>query len=241
MPLMPAAPRRPKARLIRVAGAALLVIIVVVAARQLLLSSHEDGSVAASASASPSVCANEPPKFIRSKFLRSEPYAMSIDPSRKSEVRLATSCGTMLIKLFPKQSPIAVNNFANLAKDAWYTGTYFFRIVKDLDIIQAGDPSGTGTRGPGYTIPDDAPNGLHYEIGSVVMWRGDTPDSAGAQFLIITGPEGLADLPPGLTVFGKLADTASLQVAQKIQSVPVEGDAPLEKVWLLGVHVEENP
>jgi len=236
-------PRRSNVRRLLAAAACLvfLAIIVVIGFHRFPGARRGAGVPTTSPSEPASVCADNPPRVVRAKFLRSAPYPTSIDPRRNYEVRLATSCGTMYLKLFPKQSPIAVNNFVNLAKHQWFTGTYFFRIVKDLGIIQAGDPTGTGSTGPGYTIPDDAPNGLHYQVGSVVMWRGGAPDSAGSQFFIITDPDGLGELPHGLTVFGQLREDASLQVARKIQSVPVQGDKPLEKVWILGARAEERP
>src|SRR5436190_20639343 len=118
---------------------------------------------------------------------------------------MATSCGVLTIDLLPGKSPVAVNNFVNLANAHWYNGMSFFRISKNPDFVQAGDPTGTGTGGPGYTISSDLPNGLKYAVGSVAMVNGQN-GKAGSQFMIITGDEGLSALPHGLTVLGRSGD-----------------------------------
>jgi peptidyl-prolyl cis-trans isomerase B (cyclophilin B) len=190
-------------------------------------------------SKAPPLCANEAPKFMLSKYLRDKPYPMSIDPSTNYRARIATSCGTMYIDLLPGQSPNAVNNFVNLSKAHWFNAEYFFRISKDPDYVRVGDPTGTGEGGPGYAIPGDPPGDRGYDVGALAMWN-DENGRAGSQFIIITGPDMLDQLPPGLTVFGTLSDDASLRVAQKIDSVPTRDDVPVEKVWILGVRIDEK-
>ncbi len=198
------------------------------------------GRPEASPSKPPAVCADKPPALVRAKFLREQPYPMSIDPDATYDIRIVTSCGTLYGTLLPKQAPIAVNNFVSLAMDHWYQATYFHRIDKGLDVIEGGDPRADGTGGPGYTIDDDPGGQVLYQVGSLVMAGDGSPDSAGSRFFIITGPDGLDLIPPGQTVFGQLVGDTSLQVARKIGSVAVEGDTPLEKVWILSIRIDEK-
>jgi cyclophilin family peptidyl-prolyl cis-trans isomerase len=152
---------------------------------------------------------------------------MTIDPNAGYEAEVATSCGTMLIRLLPKNAPIAVNNFVHLAQDDFYTGQIFHRIDPLLGVIQAGDPAcptsvqTCGTGGPGYTIKDEFHNGLTPHVGTVAMASAGTPNSSGSQFEIIAGKSQF-QLPPERTIFGELVDRHSFQVAKLILSVPTK-------------------
>ena len=222
--------RTPKWWATRVGGAALGVIVVaalVISAR----SSSTDFAVGTPAPpvASPHdwVCDNASPPLLDMKVTRTTPYPMTIDRNATYEAEVSTSCGTMLIKLFPQQAPIAVNNFVNLAEDGFYVGLIFHRIDKSLGIIQAGDPGcpvsvgSCGKGGPGYTIPDEFPNGLKPKVGTVAMASAGTPDSSGSQFEIVAG-KSLYTMPKERTIFGELVGRHSFQVAKLILSVPTK-------------------
>src|SRR5207244_3707802 len=119
----------------------------------------------------------------------SGPPPLRIDQSKTYLATFQTSCGDITIKLLAKTAPITVNNFMFLAKHGYFDGTYFHRIADAIDVIQGGDPTGTGKGGPGYTIPDELPGGAKYGTGVVAMANAG-PNTGGSQFFIITGPNG---------------------------------------------------
>ena len=115
----------------------------------------------------------------------SAPPAMVIDPAQQIyTAELMTNYGPMTWQLLPQASDVAVNSFICLARAGYYDNAPFHRIVDDF-VIQGGDPTGTGTGGPGYTIPD-TPNVGDYSAGMVTMARTGAPNSSGSQFFINT-------------------------------------------------------
>lgn len=194
------------------------------------LGSRESASDAPSqtASATPSplvpVCDNHGPSVIDMREARTKPYPMSIDVDSTYLAEISTSCGTMLVKLFPGNAPSTVNNFVNLARDDFFRGMVFHRIDRSLGIIQSGDPAcpvseKCGLGGPGYTIPDEFRNGLEAHLGSVFMASAGTPNSSGSQFEIIAEDAGVT-VPVQRTVFGQLVGRHSRDIARIILSVP---------------------
>lgn len=110
--------------------------------------------------------------------------AMVIDPTQVYTAELVTNYGTMTWQLLPQASDVAVNNFVCLSRAGYYDGAPFHRIVDNF-VIQGGDPTGTGTGGPGYTLPDQPVVG-DYSTGMVTMARTAAPNSSGSQFFINT-------------------------------------------------------
>jgi peptidyl-prolyl cis-trans isomerase B (cyclophilin B) len=111
------------------------------------------------------------------------PPPMSIDPAKKYSATLETSSGTIVVDLFPKDAPKTVNNFVFLARDGFYDGTVFHRVIADF-MIQGGDPTGSGRGGPGYRFEDetkDSPN--KHKAGSLAMANAG-PNTNGSQFFI---------------------------------------------------------
>jgi len=214
-----------------VAVVGLLGMAVVAASVISARSSKDSESVAQASSPSPPppvpVCKNLSPPALAMKVARDGPYPMTINRDASYEAEVTTSCGTLRIKLFPKQAPIAVNNFVNLAEDDFFTGLVFHRIDRALGIVQSGDPlcpgdpQDCGTGGPGYTIKDEFPNGLKAKMGTVAMASAGTPNSSGSQFEIVAGKSDLK-LPPERTIFGQLVGEHSRQVASLILSVPTK-------------------
>src|SRR6266403_3431555 len=84
----------------------------------------------------------------------SNPPAMAIDPNKKYTATLTTSRGAIVCELFAKEAPRTVNNFVFLAREKFYDGTVFHRVIPDF-MIQGGDPTGTGRGGPGYRFEDE--------------------------------------------------------------------------------------
>ena len=107
--------------------------------------------------------------------------AMNINQDATYRVTLGTSKGEIVMELDPKLAPITVNNFVNLARDGYYTGLTFHRVVPDF-VIQGGCPEGTGTGGPGYRFDDEPVTG-EYVLGAVAMANAG-PNTNGSQFFI---------------------------------------------------------
>ena len=111
------------------------------------------------------------------------PPAMSIDPSNTFTATFETSRGRIVVDLFPKDAPNTVNNFVFLAKDGFYDGTKFHRVIPDF-MIQGGDPEGTGRGGPGYKFADELKNNPRkHQRGSLSMANAG-PNTNGSQFFI---------------------------------------------------------
>src|SRR5436853_4320779 len=101
----------------------------------------------------------------------SPPPPMSIDPAGKFTATFDTSKGKIVCELFAKDAPKTVNNFVFLAREGFYDGLKFHRVIKDF-MIQGGDPNGDGSGGPGYTIPSEAKDNPHkHQTGSLAMAR----------------------------------------------------------------------
>ncbi len=147
-----------------------------------------------------------------------------------------TTEGEIVIELDPERAPLTVNNFVYLARYHYYDGTTFHRVIEDF-VIQGGDPTGDppGTGGPGYTIDEEVPEPGEYQLGSFVMAKRNPPSTTGAQFFIVTGPDGEA-LPNQYSLFGQV--TEGLDVATAIQSVETAvGDQPVEDVIINSVTI----
>jgi len=135
------------------------------------------------------------------------PPAMQIDPSRQYLATLDTEKGKIVIELLPRDAPITVNNFVFLARQGFYDGVTFHRVLKDF-MAQGGDPTGTGRGGPGYFIPNENDSAKFDRPGLLAMANSGR-DRNGSQFFI-TFKE-LPHLNGGYTIFGRV--TSGLEVA----------------------------
>jgi peptidyl-prolyl cis-trans isomerase B (cyclophilin B) len=128
---------------------------------------------------------------------------MSIDVNKRYTARLATSHGDIVCELFSRDAPRTVNNFVFLARDKFYDGTVFHRVIANF-MIQGGDPEGSGRGGPGYRFPDEcAGNPNKHQVGSLSMANAG-PDTNGSQFFIT---HVVTDWLDGKhTVFGKVLE-----------------------------------
>jgi peptidyl-prolyl cis-trans isomerase B (cyclophilin B) len=142
---------------------------------------------------------------------------------KKPELVVETNCGSFTIKLDPKASPKTVASVAGLAEAGFYDDTTFHRIVPGF-VIQGGDPTATGTGGPGYSTVDTPSESTRYTNGVVAMAKTPTepPGTSGSQFFIVTGAD--IGLPPEYAVIGKV--TEGLDVVTKIGKL---GDAATEE------------
>ena len=145
---------------------------------------------------------------------------------------LHTNHGAIAIELFDDDAPKTVGNFTKLSRDGFYDGVIFHRVIPDF-MIQGGDPTGTGTGGPGYTFEDEI-NPTKVERGALAMANAG-PNTNGSQFFIVT-----AGACPWLdgkhTVFGRV--TSGMDVVDKIVELPRDaGDKPKEKAAIERVEV----
>jgi peptidyl-prolyl cis-trans isomerase B (cyclophilin B) len=158
--------------------------------------------------------------------------------STGTTVTIGTQYGDIVIQLFDQTSPVAAQNFANLAEAGFYNGLGFHRIVPGF-VIQGGDPEGTGGGGPGYTIEDERVVG-DYVRGIVAMARTSAPNSEGSQFFICL--DDLTQRLPksgGYAIFGTVI--SGMDAVDAIAAVPLggtSGESPLTPVVMTEVTVQ---
>jgi len=152
-------------------------------------------------------------------------------------VTITTDLGTMMLKIQGDLSPIAAGNFVALADCGFYDGVVFHRVVPRF-VIQGGDPSGTGTGGPGYTIQDE-PVTTQYSRGTVAMARTQAPNSVGSQFFIVLDDEARSSLEAANTyqIIGSV--TAGMETADAIAAA-ADAELPSDPVAMNDVSVS-NP
>jgi cyclophilin family peptidyl-prolyl cis-trans isomerase len=165
---------------------------------------------------------------------------MSLDKNKQYAATIKTNLGDIVIQLFSKDAPLAVNNFVFLARQGFYDGVKFHRIVKGF-VIQGGDPKGTGTGGPGYQFGDERVT-KDYVKGTLAMANAG-PNTNGSQFFICLANLS-GQLPKNYTIFGLV--TSGLDIVQKIENVPTKlgGDgaksSPTVDVHMDSVTIEET-
>jgi peptidylprolyl isomerase/peptidyl-prolyl cis-trans isomerase B (cyclophilin B) len=132
-------------------------------------------------------------------------------------------------------APKTVNSFVFLARYHYFDGIVFHRIIPGF-VLQGGDPTGTGTGGPGYKFADELPQAGRYQVGSLAMANAG-PNTNGSQFFVISGPDGVR-LPPQYALFGEAV--SGLDVVEKINAVGTRSGAPKERVVIERVTIEEK-
>ena len=166
------------------------------------------------------------------------PPAMTIDKTKTYTATMYTTAGVITFDLFASEDPITVNNFVFLARDGFYAGVKFHRIIKGF-MVQSGDPLGTGAGGPGYTFKDE-PVTRNYVRGTLAMANAG-PNTNGSQFFIIHQDY---PLPKQYTIFGIAA--SGLDALDKIANTPVtlnsfgEASKPLQDVMIQRIEIAEK-
>jgi cyclophilin family peptidyl-prolyl cis-trans isomerase len=150
----------------------------------------------------------------------SSPPPMTIDQNKQYTATIKTNYGDIEVQLFPKDAPVTVNSFVFLARQGFFNGVKFHRVVKGF-VIQGGDPTGTGTGSPGYRFADEKIT-RDYIAGTLAMANAGA-DTNGSQFFI-TLSDLSGKLPKKYTIFGQV--TGGLDVVQKIGNVPVQAKVP---------------
>lgn len=129
------------------------------------------------------------------------PPPFCLDPDVSYSATVTTNAGTIVIDLDQAAAPTTVNSFVFLARNNYFDDTVCHRIIQEF-VVQCGDPTATGTGGPGYSFPDELPEAGQYQVGSIAM-ANSGPNTNGSQFFIITGANG-AGLPPLYNLFGQV-------------------------------------
>jgi peptidyl-prolyl cis-trans isomerase B (cyclophilin B) len=149
------------------------------------------------------------------------PLAGSTSARGTVPVTMQTSAGAIGLTLDRALAPCTVNSFVSLAQQGFYANSPCHRLVTNpgLQVLQCGDPTGSGAGGPGYTIPDEVFPQLSYGRGLVAMANTGQPDSGGSQFFLIYGQ---TQLPPQYTVFASISPTG-LEVLDQIAKAGDDG------------------
>lgn len=165
------------------------------------------------------------------------PPKMALEAGKSYTATLDTSLGAITVDLLTEVAPKTVNNFIFLAAQGFYDGVVFHRVIKGF-MIQGGDPTGTGSGGPGYRFEDERVT-TPYKLGTLAMANAG-PNTNGSQFFIVQGSSG-TQLPPQYTIFGQV--TSGMDVVNKIAEVPVGGpqnSSPRTPVVINSVTVQES-
>jgi peptidyl-prolyl cis-trans isomerase B (cyclophilin B) len=175
---------------------------------------NASSAVAQPAASGPGTCAY--PTDGNAAKQNTPPAAEGVSTEGTVSVAMATSAGPIGLTLDRAQAPCTVNSFVSLADQGYFDGTSCHRLTtgEGLKVLQCGDPTGTGTGGPGYTIPDEVPTTLApspsgggtviYPRGTLAMAKTAQPNSGGSQFFLVYAD---STLPPDYTVFGTIDDT----------------------------------
>jgi peptidyl-prolyl cis-trans isomerase B (cyclophilin B) len=164
----------------------------------------------------------------------SSPPAMQIDPKKKYKAHVETDKGTMVIELFADKTPKTVNNFVFLAREGYYDGVIFHRVINNF-MVQGGDPTGTGMGGPGYKFGDEFHPSLKHDKQGILSMANAGPGTNGSQFFITHLPT--PHLDNRHSVFGQVVE--GLDVLMSIPARdPNNRSAPAVKI--IRVTIEET-
>ena len=219
-------------RLIALAVFALVAIGVVAAILISRGGGSSDDSTAASGAAGCEKVEAPGPKQVSLKAPK-----QTLKKGEEATAVVRTSCGSFEIALDTQRAPKTANSFAYLAEEGFYDGLTFHRIVPEF-VIQGGDPEGTGSGGPGYTVVEKPPANLAYTKGTVAMAKSsaEPPGSSGSQFYVVTGAD--AGLPPEYALVGKVSE--GMDVVERIGKLGTPAEKPKQTVLIESVTIEKG-
>jgi cyclophilin family peptidyl-prolyl cis-trans isomerase len=158
---------------------------------------------------------------------------LSIDLAKTYTAVLDTNHGPITIALDPDRAPQTVNNFVFLAREGFYDGVIFHRVIPGF-VIQGGDPTGTGTGGPGYKFRDELDKPGTYQRGTVAMANAG-PNTNGSQFFVVLGKVGL---PHAYTIFGEVTD--GMEAVDSVAASQTRSERPVEDAVINSVTITES-
>jgi cyclophilin family peptidyl-prolyl cis-trans isomerase len=156
----------------------------------------------------------------------------TLDLAKQYTAELETNHGPITIELDPQRAPQTVNNFVFLAREGFYDGVIFHRVVPGF-VIQGGDPTGTGRGGPGYQFRDELEGRGDYSRGTVAMANAG-PNTNGSQFFVCLEDVGL---PHSYTIFGRVS--AGMEAVDAIAAAPRQGERPVSEAVITSVAIKE--
>ena len=158
-----------------------------------------------------------------------------LSPTKHYDVTFTTSCGSFTIRLDPAQSPHAAASFASLVQHHFYDATVVHRIWVDT-LIQAGDPTGSGTGGPGYSTLDTPAKTARYTRGVVAMAKtaADPQGTAGSQFFVVTAAN--AGFTPDYAIVGRVID--GMNVVDRIDKLGDANQSPSQTVEIVSADLK---
>lgn len=163
------------------------------------------------------------------------PPAMQIDPKKKYTATLSTDKGDMVLELFADKTPVTVNNFVFLAREGFYDGTIFHRVIADF-MAQGGDPTGSGRGGPGYRFQDEFHPSLRHSKPGILSMANAGPGTNGSQFFITHVPTPWLDNKH--SVFGQV--TSGMEVLMSIPPRdPMRPETPGVKIITITITESE--
>ena len=187
--------------------------------------------------ADPSECpATDGSEPKQQQFDEYPPFCIDVTKSYTAEV--TTNFGNLTIELDPQRAPLTVNSFVTLAWFHYFDDTECHRAIPGF-VVQCGDPTATGTGGPGYQFADELPLAGEYQLGSIAM-ANSGPDTNGSQFFIITGADGAA-LRPQYSLFGQVVDgSATVAEMDGVANPDDNGVPPLDQILIQSVTITES-
>ncbi len=163
------------------------------------------------------------------------PPEMALDPGKDYYANLITEKGTVRIRLFAEKAPETVNNFVFLARQGYYDGTTFHRVIEGF-MAQGGDPTGTGTGGPGYSIRDEFHPDLRHDRPGILSMANRGPNTGGSQFFITRAATPWLD--DRHAVFGEVVE--GMEVVNALRERDPQSDSePGDRIER--VQIEETP
>jgi cyclophilin family peptidyl-prolyl cis-trans isomerase len=160
------------------------------------------------------------------------PPAMVIDPKKAYTATFKTEVGDFVVDLFAERVPQTVNNFVFLAREGFYDGVTFHRVIKGF-MAQGGDPTGTGTGGPGYRFKDEFHPGLRHNAAGILSMANAGPNTNGSQFFITHGPT--PHLDNRHSVFGKVSQGLDVVLAIPDRD-PGRARTPGTRILAIAIH-----
>lgn len=171
----------------------------------------------------------------------SDSFALCIDPTKTYTAVVKTNTGTYSAVLDAAKAPGTVNNFVSLARNKYFDGTTCHRAIPGF-MIQCGDPTATGSGGPGYKFADELPASGEYKIGSLAMANSGA-NTNGSQFFVISGDQGVS-LPPNYTLFGQVTEGLDTTVvaldAAGNDDPSSNGVPPLTEITIESITITES-
>ncbi len=158
-------------------------------------------------------------------------FTTIIEGARAVKIKIETTMGDICADLYETEAPKTVENFVKLAKEGFYDGIIFHRVIPDF-MLQTGDPTGTGRGGPGYTFKDEFSPSLKHDKAGVLSMANSGPNTNGSQFFITQVPTPWLDRKH--SVFGQV--TEGIEVVNKIAGAPRDhNDKPIKEVKMVRV------